>query len=573
MKAIPNNEANFKSLISSNKIYVDKTRFIEELEHSNFKTPLFLRPRRFGKSLFTSTLAYYYDIAQKDQFEKLFANTYIGKHPTPNKNSFYILRFDFGGLEPSKNLEHDFIEKIHSGMLDFFLNYPEFKTTLTQKEKASSLLLEFMNNFKEQRSHRDQKIFLIIDEYDNFTNNILVNDSSLFTELTTNEGFYRAFFAQLKSQLSDLTPAIHMIYTTGVMSIAMSAITSGYNAINISALPQFHKLAGFTEQELREVIRDCVDFNQSSYNEDQIIAIMKELYDGYLFNSDQESERLFNSTLCLNFLRKFQLKKFKRFDYSKDPDLDIDLTNFDQYLNLVLEPDRKLIIDHILQNKALQGELTENLNVNSRYFQKDEGISILYYLGYLTQADQTKIDQDFKHSDLTDFGYFTIPNKYFYDLLINYISKSVLGDKRRIESDLSDLAYTNDLSLFKKALLDKLLALPTFGKIHDNERLVAALAYTVIKETKLDQIFDFKWEYFVSNYEHPKQTTGRIDMLLINKLNSLNKLQDQILPSYLFEFKILKESSTQNEFNQQELINNLIVQATDQLLSQYLANK
>ncbi|MCP4147075.1 MAG: AAA family ATPase, partial [bacterium] len=80
-KRIRYGEANYKSLVLDNGYYVDKTGYIRLMEE--YKNPVFLRPRRFGKSLWCTTLKYYYDLKEADDFEHLFGHTDIGKNPTP----------------------------------------------------------------------------------------------------------------------------------------------------------------------------------------------------------------------------------------------------------------------------------------------------------------------------------------------------------------------------------------------------------------------------------------------------------------------------------------------------------
>ncbi|MCI5146401.1 MAG: AAA family ATPase, partial [Candidatus Electrothrix sp. AR3] len=91
---IPYGLSNFNALIREDYFYIDKTDYIKILEEQG-KYNILLRPRRFGKSLFLSSLQYYYDINQKDAFQALFGPLAIGKNPTPLRNSYQILAFDF----------------------------------------------------------------------------------------------------------------------------------------------------------------------------------------------------------------------------------------------------------------------------------------------------------------------------------------------------------------------------------------------------------------------------------------------------------------------------------------------
>ena len=532
MKVIPSNNANYANFAKNNYVYVDKTKYIELLEQSGFDTPIFLRPRRFGKSLFTKTLECYYDVNRADDFDKLFANTYIGRHPTALKNSYHILRLDFSGIDVNEQIEKSFSIRLKKACLDFYKNI------------------------------------------------ILAENRQLFSKITSNDGFLKNFFILLKAQLLDIEPVFEKIYMTGVMSVTMSAITSGYDATNISSLPLFHGLAGFNEEELREVISETVDFSLSKYSADEIIEVMQKNYDGYRFTTYLDnSEKLFNSTLSLNFLRKYQISNFKEFDLSPDFDVDTDITKLDNYLELIEANDLQLIIDDIANNKVIRGTLIENLNVNNRQFGKNEALSMLFYLGYLTIADEESIVIDYGENYLkTGFKYFKVPNHYYYSMFINYISKRILGNNISAKSALTDLIYQNTLDNFKEILQTKLAALPSFGKIHDNERVLAILAYTVITENMLDSVFDFKWEFPVSfllqnegasNVSNVKER-GRVDMLLISK--TLIKSQTdpgkyEKGPSYMFEFKFLKENYDSSDGTKEKKIAEIRQQAISQLKS------
>ena len=581
MKVIPSNNANYANFAKNNYVYVDKTKYIELLEQSGFDTPIFLRPRRFGKSLFTKTLECYYDVNRADDFDKLFANTYIGRHPTALKNSYHILRLDFSGIDVNEQIEKSFSIRLKKACLDFYNNYPVFKMDIeSEPDNPIILMSKFMSNFSSKKKKKSDRIFLIIDEYDNFSNIILAENRQLFSKITSNDGFLKNFFILLKAQLLDIEPVFEKIYMTGVMSVTMSAITSGYDATNISSLPLFHGLAGFNEEELREVISETVDFSLSKYSADEIIEVMQKNYDGYRFTTYLDnSEKLFNSTLSLNFLRKYQISNFKEFDLSPDFDVDTDITKLDNYLELIEPNDLQLIIDDIANNKVIRGTLIENLNVNNRQFGKNEALSMLFYLGYLTIADEESIVIDYGENYLkTGFKYFKVPNHYYYSMFINYISKLILGNNISAKSALTDLIYQNTLDNFKEILQTKLAALPSFGKIHDNERVLAILAYTVITENMLDSVFDFKWEFPVSfllqnegasNVSNVKER-GRVDMLLISK--TLIKSQTdpgkyEKGPSYMFEFKFLKENYDSSDGTKEKKIAEIRQQAISQLKS------
>ena len=155
MKVIPSNNANYANFAKNNYVYVDKTKYIELLEQSGFDTPIFLRPRRFGKSLFTKTLECYYDVNRADDFDKLFANTYIGRHPTALKNSYHILRLDFSGIDVNEQIEKSFSIRLKKACLDFYNNYPVFKMDIeSEPDNPIILMSKFMSNFSSKKKKK-----------------------------------------------------------------------------------------------------------------------------------------------------------------------------------------------------------------------------------------------------------------------------------------------------------------------------------------------------------------------------------------------------------------------------------
>ena len=94
------------------KALADNTCYIRELE--SVQTPVFLRPKRFGKSVVCSMLAHYYDVNLRDRFEELFGKTDIGRNPTPLRNSFLVLQFDFSTIQVGTlaEIERNFWESV-----------------------------------------------------------------------------------------------------------------------------------------------------------------------------------------------------------------------------------------------------------------------------------------------------------------------------------------------------------------------------------------------------------------------------------------------------------------------------
>lgn len=187
---MPNGIADFKDLISQ-YVYIDKTQYIEKLENTGKKTIHFLRPRRFGKTLFTSTLQYYYDINAKEEFDTLFKDTYIGNHPTKEKNSYYILRFDFSGLNTNsvEMLEKEFSDRVYDTCIRFYKDY-HIQQEL-EKRSAAGILSQFLTML----DHKP--VYVIIDEYDHFANELLSFHFEDYKTAVSKDGFVRKFYEVL----------------------------------------------------------------------------------------------------------------------------------------------------------------------------------------------------------------------------------------------------------------------------------------------------------------------------------------------------------------------------------------
>ena len=204
MRQIPYGEINFKNIISNNQLYIDKTKYIEKLEATpDLKKTFYLRPGRFGKSLFTSMLTYYYGIEYKNEFEALFGNYYIGKNPTPNKNKYYVINFDFSGMDIDSTTNLDNIKKIfgvkvESGINEFINKY-NLQIKIKNEDYPAFMLKQLFIEFKKVKPQ--EKIYIIIDEYDNFTNGILKGNADRFLQTVSGEGFVKAFYATIKEEI------------------------------------------------------------------------------------------------------------------------------------------------------------------------------------------------------------------------------------------------------------------------------------------------------------------------------------------------------------------------------------
>ena len=380
---IPYAVANYADLRDRGFYYVDKTDYIPRLEAYN--APVFLRPRRFGKSLLVSTLAHYYDRTLTHRFEDLFGGTYIGSHPTPEHNRYMIIRYDFSAMVMSDNmegLEQNFndlncspveIMVIHNRDL-----FGDFK--FTTRGNASKMLEEALAY---ARAHDLPPVYILIDEYDNFTNQLLTSyNDPLYEKVTTADSFLRTFFKVIKKGIGE--GSIRTCFCTGVLPVTMDDLTSGYNIAEILTLhPDFINMLGFTHAEADTYLRYVLDkYIGSQERYDEIWQLIVNNYDGYRFSP--KGEKLFNATILTYFLKKFAVNKGEVPEEMIDENLRTDI-GWLRRLTLSLE-NSKAMLDALVIDNGLYynvADLSSKFN-KQKFFDKNFYPVSLFYLGMTT---------------------------------------------------------------------------------------------------------------------------------------------------------------------------------------------
>ena len=380
---IPYAVANYADLRDRGFYYVDKTDYIPRLEAYN--APVFLRPRRFGKSLLVSTLAHYYDRTLAHRFEDLFGGTYIGSHPTPEHNRYMIIRYDFSAMVMSDNmegLEQNFndlncspveIMVIHNRDL-----FGDFK--FTTRGNASKMLEEALAY---ARAHDLPPVYILIDEYDNFTNQLLTSyNDPLYEKVTTADSFLRTFFKVIKKGIGE--GSIRTCFCTGVLPVTMDDLTSGYNIAEILTLESdFINMLGFTHAEADAYLRYVLDkYTGSQERYDEIWQLIVNNYDGYRFSP--KGEKLFNATILTYFLKKFAVNKGEVPEEMIDENLRTDI-GWLRRLTLSLE-NSKAMLDALVIDNGLYynvADLSSKFN-KQKFFDKNFYPVSLFYLGMTT---------------------------------------------------------------------------------------------------------------------------------------------------------------------------------------------
>ena len=382
-KLIPYGISDFKQVREENKYLVDKTRFFEQMELAgNF---LFLvRPRRFGKSLFLNMLEAYYDINEKDNFDKLFHGLYVADHPTGNRNKYLVMHLDFSQIQGdvdliAENLNIYLTNQCNLFALKYKQFYPAELTQLLQQATTGSSKLNLIGNLSRQLGIR---LYLIVDEYDNFTNDVLnTKGQQAYHELTHGTGIYRELFKKFK-------PVFDRIIMLGVSPITLDDLTSGYNiALNITMDPRFNQMLGFSEDDVRQMIRYYKEVGaiKPEVTEDSIIADMKPWYDNYCFAKacfDKEPS-MFNSDMVCYYLSNL-IGLGQRPDEIVDPNTMSDYGKMKRLIEIdQLEGDRLNVIHDIAEHGFIYGQIVSHFPAE-RMMEFGNFVSLLYYYGMLT---------------------------------------------------------------------------------------------------------------------------------------------------------------------------------------------
>jgi Predicted AAA-ATPase len=388
-------ESDFHKLMVEDYFYQDRTQFIEKLENWKSNYPVFLRPRRFGKSLFMSVLHHYYGIEHKEAFDILFGKWYIGQNPTKRANSYLVLRFDFSGINTKTNEStyKGFLKNVLYGARLFLSNYNtlfnDADKQLVLSQESPEAVLQTIFGLKQQNKIK-HKIYVMIDEYDHFANELLSFDLKRFLSDVTGDGFVRKFYECLKESTGQ--GITDKIFITGVSPITMDSLTSGFNiGDNITLNPIFHDMMGFTHAEVTSILE------QVEIPIEKRPAIMSDLidwFDGYVF-SDDDNQPLFNPNMVLYFLKEYSIKN----KYPKEI-LDSNImTDYRKLRNIFKiggdETDKFELLDELVKKGSIDFTLTRIFNIVHNFTDEDF-LSLLFYMGMLTFKEARSSDWRFE---------------------------------------------------------------------------------------------------------------------------------------------------------------------------------
>jgi hypothetical protein len=434
MIKIPYGESDFKTLIAGKYFYQDRTHFIEKLENWNSKYPVFLRPRRFGKSLFISTLHHYYGLEYQEDFQTLFGNLYIGQHPTDNANKYLVLRFEFSRIDTAthESTYQGFLTNVILGARTFLGAYSNFfseedKQTILTQSSPEAIVKTIFSIAKSNKI--PYKIYLLVDEYDHFANEFLSFDLDRFKSNVSSNGFVRKFYESFKTATGE--GIVDRIFITGVSPITLDSLTSGFNiSDNISLNPIFHDMMGFTHPEVEAIL------HESAIPIEKIPAMMTDLeawYDGYRFTT-RANHQLFNPDMVLYFLKEYSIM-------AQYPEVMLDTNVVSDYRKIQNtfkiggeETEKYELLETLVQKGYIDFPLTRLYNLTLDFTQ-DDFLSLLFYMGMLSFQEEAIIGWRCK-----------IPNYVIKKLYFEYFNAIYLS-KTRFAKTTRPIAHTIDTLL------------------------------------------------------------------------------------------------------------------------------
>ncbi|MCK4260473.1 MAG: AAA family ATPase [Halanaerobiales bacterium] len=538
-KRIPHGISNFKKLRLNNYIYVDKTRYIEILEDYGERYVFFLRPRRFGKSLFLSMLDSYYNINTKAQFDQLFSGLYIGENPTLYANSYYILNFNFSGLNTSnQELLISEFSSIVLESLNKFCEIYDLDFEYTKEGLPSVVLRSFLSRVESKISG---KIYVLIDEYDHFANELLSFQTEIFEESISKTGFVRKWYEVLKNGTA--MGVVDRIFVTGVSPITLDSLTSGFNiASNLTRDPNLNEMMGFTETEVLSLLEATVDMTDVN----QLMPELKNYYNGYLFNEDVE-QRVFNSDMILYYLNTYQKTRKPPKDLI-DINISSDYSKMQKLFTLKNQERNYKILERILKGEPQITTITREFSL-AKEFTTSDFLSLLFYMGFLTIEKEVLTRIKLK-----------VPNYVIKELYFNFFSQILIEpiepklETFEIENSIDQIALNGNLDTFIQLIEQTLEDLSNRDYLNFDEKYVKLIFITFLMLSKL--------YYVKSEYE---ANGGYIDIAFFSRIGKKEFYEG------LIELKYIKKKDYEKKGDQ--LVAEMVENGKNQLITYSMAKE
>ncbi len=519
----------FGTLIQEGYFYQDRTDRIPLLEEAG-RQLIFIRPRRFGKSLLLSMLEHYYDVNRADQFETLFGHLAIGRNPTLLHNQYFVMKWDFSLVKAQgdvREIEAALHRHINDCIEEFALRY--------QAHLTHPIRIEADNATSSWRSallavsQTGRKLYLLIDEYDNFANDVLMTGrkQAYYEALLYGEGELKRLFKAVKAAAGG--QGLDRVFITGVSPVVLSDMTSGYNVgEDIYLKAAFNDLCGFTEAEIA-VLLNSLAAEGGDGSPTEALDLMRTFYNGYCFSQDG-SERVYNPTLSLYFLKALQTEgRYPREMLDENLAMDrsklryiAELPHGEDVLIQALNGEEGLIIPRLARRFGVADVLTA---VKDQPFMA----SLLYYFGVLTLTGQT----DFVESILN------IPNLVARSLYVERLQEMWLDtyeDKTRIPQLRKHFCQTGELQPLADFIEQRYFPILSNRDYRWSNELMVKIAFLTL-------LFDDRLYMMVSETE---MDHGYIDLSLIVRSDQRSaKALDLLLEFKYVSLKDLKLTGEQ----------------------------
>ncbi|MGM0508921.1 MAG: AAA family ATPase [Fusobacteriota bacterium] len=544
IKRIPYGKGDFEAVNKENRYYIDKTMYIPLIEETDF---IFLiRPRRFGKTLFLSMLQSYYDIKKRDKFKELFRDTWILENSTDERSKYMVLYFNFSMvLKKEGEIQENFNKYCMKEIDKFVDRYKEYlperlKRIIKEDKTAHTKLQTLSNELKDE----DIKIYLMIDEYDNFTNSIISDyGSNEYNKVTKSTGYFRDFFTVLKGMTSGSGAGLARMFITGVSPVTMDDVTSGFNiGDNISVMEKYNEILGFTKKDVEEMIDYYTSVGVFNLDRENSLKIMKKWYNSYKFSEHAEKD-LFNTDAVLYFMKMAYNSKHMT-NYLIDDNLRMDygklrhLINIDQKLNGNFNK-----LKEIIENNGISSSIKLSFP-HDRLTDKENFISLLYYFGLLTFTGEYNMGEP----------YLKIPNETIKNIMFEYIRGSFEDvdvfsvDMFELKKRFQKLAYRGEFKGVFNFIADEIKKQTKIRDYIQGEKMIQGffLAYM--------NVLDF----YISLSEE-ERNKGYADIVL----KPFYLKYPDIKYAYLFEFKYISRMNDEEKL--QEKIDEKIQESREQL--------
>lgn len=509
---MPYGISNFEVLRKKNYLYVDKTSYIEILDrYAPYQ--FFIRPRRFGKSLFISMLENYYDINKKDKFQELFGNLYIGKNPTEERNSFLVWKISFAGIDAGhgeEELRNSFNQKVVLSVQKFISYYSNLlgEQIIPKEIKSAEILVEYISMLT---AKINRQVFVLIDEYDNFANELITGGKqNTYNTILHGEGFVKVFYKALKDATMDNFTRIFM---TGVSPIMLDDLTSGFNITrNYTLDEKLNSMLGFTRDELSWLMEEVglkgVELKS------KICKDMTEYYNGYKFNANSKS--VFNPDMAMYFL-----DGYLAYDCYPEEMIDNNVkTDYGKVNQLAHNFNDNEALKEIMSTGETSTILVDRFNINTMYSEKENFKSLLFYLGMLTIKEKGPNGTILK-----------VPNYVIKTIYWEQYFQKVREDYniqiQKVRTAVTEMRMNGNIELLIEIVKDLLENLSNRDLIQMDEKNIKMIFLSLLGVDAT---------YFIKSEE--ENNKGYVDILLKRKI----QLKDITKFEWLIELKYIKES-------------------------------